>query len=822
MKSNFKWMLVAILTVCGAMSVYAESDYTITRLSNPTLGSAQLDGYIAGGMHGNDYTQSMAAVGDKVFIATCANLGYAFTRRYNPNWNFWFIAEELYNGRFPFYDPEDDDRLDGSRIISYDTKTKEFKVVYEGENGVGFRSAATSPDGNYAYFAAYTADSRVKPYILRVDKRGNYSKYFETNEGVALRGFCEYKDRLYFGGVYDYQHYSELQIVTSVKLAVLEMHGDHCALVADYKDFGTVADDDVLKTWNDSPIWSLASHQDPLSGIWYIYVTLPSSAGFVIFRGHKVEPSETVAKNRYGWYWEEVAGLNNGVNNPALSEVAGGVPGVNMLSGSLFVFNNKLYACNFDHSIMGELSVFVGGIKALTEQPFNAVNYLNFMYSLLQNPQKVWCLNDLTGKFELMPHFTQHMLSTLNGRVGVYDNQLYVATLDAGYAYSWLSQLAIDDFIHMTPAEIVAKLTGLEDILKAITKRRAQDPQAQVYVEKLEQLEAFLLQLLKDNVDKTAEVASVTDIISLEDIINLIKMLGVSGTSTSSSAVTPDLISNILKLFCGNSSATTPAGSSYFGNIINWVDLLKALGLSDLFPGITKIEDIANMPLSEWKEFIDTIIFKILQERFGFEGDISSLPNIDMSALGDYQELLNQILDLIKEKLGPDFVIGDDASADKILAALLETLRENVLGLLGSLETNAISNYVFIFNRMATNKMGFDLMRTGNGYEFEYITRDGFGDKFNFGCPSFVTTKDGLYIGTSNSFFGGQLWLLTNASSSSPIRYNGTTEDDADAIETIAVDGAQSDYFTLDGRRVSAKAAKGGIYIVNGKKVLVK
>ena len=815
MKSNFKWMLVAILTVCGAMSVYAESDYTITRLSNPTLGSAQLDGYIAGGMHGNDYTQSMAAVGDKVFIATCANLGYAFTRRYNPNWNFWFIAEELYNGRFPFYDPEDADRYDGARIISYDTKTKEFKVVYEGENGVGYRTAATAPDGSCAYFTAYTADSRVLPYVLKVDKHGNCTKVFETKDCVALRGFCEYNGRLYFAGA------DEREDATSLiggnkpaKLAVLEMHSNSCLNVADYKDFGTLAFDEIFKNWNDSPIWSIVSYNG------YIYVTLPSSAGFVIFRGHPAVGTES--KNKAGWHWEEVAGLNNGVNNPALSEVAGGVPGVNMLSGSLFVFNNKLYACNFDHSIMGELSVFAGGIKALTEQPFNAVNYLNFMYSLLQNPQKVWCLNDLTGKFELMPHFTQHMLSTLNGRVGVYDNQLYVATLDAGYAYSWLSQIAIDDFIHMTPAEIVAKLTGLEDILKAITKRRAQDPQAQVYVEKLEQLEAFLLQLLKDNVDKTAEVASVTDIISLEDIINLIKMLGVSETSTSSSAVTSELISNILKLFCGNSSATTPAGSSYFGNIINWVELLKALGLSDLFPGITKIEDIANMPLSEWKEFIDTIIFKILQERFGFEGDISSLPDIDMSALGDYQELLNQILDLIKEKLGPDFVIGDDASADKILAALLETLRENVLGLLGSLETNAISNYVFIFNRMATNKMGFDLMRTGNGYEFEYITRDGFGDKFNFGCPSFVTTKDGLYIGTSNSFFGGQLWLLTNASSSSPIRYNGTTEDDADAIETIAVDGAQSDYFTLDGRRVSAKAAKGGIYIVNGKKVLVK
>ena len=193
-------MLVAILTVCGAMSVYAESDYTITRLSNPTLGSAQLDGYIAGGMHGNDYTQSMAAVGDKVFIATCANLGYAFTRRYNPNWNFWFIAEELYNGRFPFYDPEDADRYDGARIISYDTKTKEFKVVYEGENGVGYRTAATAPDGSCAYFTAYTADSRVLPYVLKVDKHGNCTKVFETKDCVALRGFCEYNGRLYFAG----------------------------------------------------------------------------------------------------------------------------------------------------------------------------------------------------------------------------------------------------------------------------------------------------------------------------------------------------------------------------------------------------------------------------------------------------------------------------------------------------------------------------------------------------------------------------------------------------------------------------------------------
>ena len=830
MKTNFKRMLVAILTVCGAMSVYAEDlTPTITRLSNPTLGEAQLDGYIAGGMHGNDYTQSMTVLGDNVLIATCANVGYAFTRRYNPNWNFWYIAEELYNGRFPFYDPEDTRKYDGARIIAYNPKEKKaedkFKVIYEGENGVGFRCAATY--GNYAYFAAYSADTRVNPYILRVDKNGNCTKIFETNDCVALRGFCvskdkEKNDRLYFAGAGSYGKeipFSEVE-KDPVKMAVLEIHSVNTQLVADYSDFGDYACDETLKAWNDSPIFDIVSYGG------YIYVSIPSSVGFVIFRGRPATEAEKTAKldNVYHWIWEEVAGLDNDYNNnPALSETAGGEPGnVNMLSGTFFVFNEHLYVTNSNHSIMGELSVFANGIKNLTEQPFNAINYLNYMYALLQNPQKVWCLDDVTGKFELQPAFTQNMLSTLNARFGEYDGQLYVATLDAGHLYSWLSQIAIDDFIRMTPSEIIAKLTILDELIQSLTRKKAQDPIAQQLMEQLEKLQAYLLQFLKNDVDKTTDVANVTDVISLEDIVKLIKMIGAKDAAATTTAGIPvaDCIAELLKILGGTSgtSATTPAGTCAI------IDILKALGLTGItgIPAITNIEDIANLPLSDWKEFLDTIIVRILQDKLGIDFDPTTVPDIlDITSLTEYKDLLDDILKLIQDRLG-DITIGEGTTAEMIYYALLNGIKENIHSLLGGLETSALSNYWFIFERMRTNKMGFDLMRTSDGYNFEYITRDGFGDKFNYGCPSFATTNDGLYIGTSNPFFGGQLWLLKNPKSSSPIKYNGTTEDDADALQSITSSEAQSDYYTIDGRRVSAKPVKSGLYIQNGKKVLVK
>ena len=142
---------------------------------------------------------------------------------------------------------------------------------------------------------------------------------------------------------------------------------------------------------------------------------------------------------------------------------------------------------------------------------------------------------------------------------------------------------------------------------------------------------------------------------------------------------------------------------------------------------------------------------------------------------------------------------------------------DNVQGFINNLSTSGLSDYVYLFERLRANKMGFDLMRTADGQTFEFLSRDGFGDKYNYGCPAFAATEDGLYIGTSNPFYGGQLWLLANESAG----WRGAEAEDADAIQNIAGAATQAGYYTLDGRLVSGKLQK-GIYIHNGKKIAVK
>jgi hypothetical protein len=57
---------------------------------------------------------------------------------------------------------------------------------------------------------------------------------------------------------------------------------------------------------------------------------------------------------------------------------------------------------------------------------------------------------------------------------------------------------------------------------------------------------------------------------------------------------------------------------------------------------------------------------------------------------------------------------------------------------------------------------GYDLYASADGENWEVVTRDGFGDKYNYGALRFLTTEEGMYITTGNPFFGGQLYLLSN------------------------------------------------------------
>ena len=687
MKRFYSWVLAATLT-CGAVNVYAQDNYTVTKISNPDRGEREVDGLMPGGDRENSYTWRLAMRGDEIYIATTRNIASALVNLYAPAFaasgisvdSFWSMIDVVTNGDIPRNDANE-----GANIISYNRKTGEFKVIYTGEKAVYYRMAVTF--GDNVYFGSYSADPTVSQYILKLDKDGNFTKVFETMGSVSLRANCEYDGHLFFAGADDREVVDADAERIPTKMAVLRKSNEDDTVwerVADYKDFGDVAYDDIMSSWAGAPIWELASHDG------YIYATAPSHAGFVIYKGHPAAKDEKA--NEYGWYWEEVAGLNNGINNPGLSDVVGGEPGtMRSLIGSVYEFKGKLYAYNFDHSFGGEASAFAGFLQQVAGKDVKASDYLFYMFNSLQNPQKVWCLNDETGKFEELKNFTKLMEGTTNEyiwRLGEYDGQLYIATMDAGIFYGYLTQLTNGNFFNMSQEE---KYSKIGYITKAI-------------------------QLLVDS--KKGEI--------------------------------PEKIAK---------------------NLAAKLESLKTF--LDQFVETERIDNNTIMVLINYSGMIQEIVSMI-------ESSISNLPDADNAQ------------------------------------SILEQARQAIQEIYNKIDTQGIAMYIYINNTVMINEWGFDMFRTSDGETFETITRNGFGDKYNYGCPSFLATEEGLYFGTCNPFYGGQLYLLSNIQSRA-------LPDDATDIHITKVDTESSPvFYTLSGQRLSGRPTLSGIYIQGNKKVFVK
>ena len=693
-------LLLAVILICGTMSTHADNVYTVKRISNPDRTERQVDGLMPGGDRENSYTWRMAMRGDYIYIATTRNIASALVNMYAPNFtasgmsldDFWKLIDALDNGDIPR-----NDNSEGANIIEYNRKTGDFRVVYTGEPGIYYRMAVTF--GDNVYFGSYSVNPEAKQYILKLDTDGNFTKVFETQNSISLRANCEYDGHLFFAGADDRTEIDEMQLLMDMlagkvpsyptKMAVMRKSNDDDTVwerVADYKDFGMVPYDKIMSSWAGCPIWELASHNG------YIYATAPSTEGFVIFRGHPAASGETA--NEYGWYWEEVAGLNNGINNPGLSDVKGGEPGtMRSLIGSVYEFKGQLYAYNFDHSFGGEAAVFAGLMKTLAGLDSKPSDYLEYMYNSLQNPQKVWRLNDETGKFEELTNFTKLMEGTTNEyiwRMGEYDGQLYISTMDAGIFYGYMTQLTNGSLLKMTPEELATKIKYVSDAVELLAKMK---------------------------IDKDVE--------NLKEIIATISFL-----------------------------------------------------LSDYFSS----ED---------------------------EGE-------EVNSVLKFKELLGTIKLLIQLKI--DSMDGESL-ADKLVLQALQKAKDEIQKLADKIDVEGAKKYLYINHLVRNNEWGFDLFRTSDGENFETITRNGFNDKYNYGCPSFLATDEGLYIGTCNPFYGGQLYLLTN------IKEDEKAKIEAVGIEEVQyrlVENAGSDWHDLQGRKINGNPARAGIYLRNGRKVIVQ
>ena len=62
--------------------------------------------------------------------------------------------------------------------------------------------------------------------------------------------------------------------------------------------------------------------------------------------------------------------------------------------------------------------------------------------------------------------------------------------------------------------------------------------------------------------------------------------------------------------------------------------------------------------------------------------------------------------------------------------------------------------FIGVCKYLSKGERGFDLLVSGDGINFDAITRNGFGDPYNHGCRVFAITDAGLCLGTANPFYG--------------------------------------------------------------------
>ena len=748
MKKILLFTLALLPLMASAQKVWNYDGYTVTKISNPDRGEREADGLTPGGDRENSYTWRLAGLGDEIYIATARNIANALVNMYGSQISaasgmsmdtFWSMIDALFNG-----DIYRNDVNEGANIIAYNRKTGEFRTVWTGGPGEYQRMAVTYRDN--VYFGSYSADQSIEQYILKLDKDGNFTKVYTTTGTTAMRANCVYDDHLFFASSDARTVVAEGDPEPIAKMAVIRKSNEDDTqwdLVADYRDFGDIPYDHIQTSWAGAPFWELASHAG------YIYATAPSTAGFVIFKGRPAQDGESA--NEYGWHWEEVAGLNNGINNPGLSDVEGGEPGtMRSLIGSVYEFQGELYAYNFDHAFAGVAQSLVGMLQQMKNTQVKASDYLGYMYDTMHNPQKVWKLNDATGKFEELTAFTKLMEGTTNEyiwRMGEHNGKLYVATMDAGIGYGYMTQLTNGSFFKMSLAEKASKIAYLNNVIKLLALAKGNEKMDELRG-KLEQLKALLELYTETTQVDDDTMQTIIDIEGLTQEIKTIVTDMLTAQTDEKLAQLNDILVNMLTNLQNLNEQEEGAMSAM-------LLILKYVGLTELWHQL--LRDLATLTPETAKEKVQETV-------------------------------------------------------KTMLAAIFGKMQETAADLYDRVDGKGIEMYAYINHAVRTNEWGFDLLRTADGGQtFEVITRTGFDDKYNYGCPSFLSTEEGLYFGTCNPFYGGQLFLLTE---------EGT--DYVTGITTVETMKSQDNiFYTLNGQRV-ANPNRLGIYLQNGKKVVIK
>lgn len=657
-------------------------DFIIQKLSNPTKGEKEADGFNSAVDRRNGYAWAMAESKNYIYIGSNRNIIFSLIKSIFILGNFAETITDLI-----FEDDVSTETVDNSaEIFRYNKLTKKIEQVYKSELTLeggfyesGYISAVSfkpyNEDNESIYIGAfgnnYTRILKFKEnYVIDVDKP---EVVFIDNTGKSSVGAMGvHEAKLYFG-----------LMITDTDLRIMESAApskNTWNIVADLNDFNNIPNVDI-GSGRSGGIFDLISYNG------YLYAIIGSGnkpineSGFLIFKGKYIG---LMAKesNRYGWKWDMIVGPNGKY------EAGMGI-------------NSYAIATPFKYKASdGKEYVYVGTFSNVIQSTQKLISFdFSYLYENFVKPTQLYRFDE-NDNWEMIigtpseneplqiriGNYKAGFIPDNSGinyssnhyiwRMAEYNEKLFLGTFDSSSLYDYLIPKNIPDYIDSFEGILIILL----NFLSLINVIKSEDIKT-------------ILQLFNDY--------EYFD----DKYINNYDALSLSYASLHFNEIKP---------------------SDYIEKVMKNIDLNYNLNILNSLNALAK--KIPTSISSDNDKYLEAI-YLYLSSQLG-KSTIENIKNT-IYKLSNNKKQLKLLL----------FKIKDLVTSQEFLTQLyyMKSIRKMI----------------------DTSIKGADLYVSEDGIHFKKITINGFNDKYNYGLRTFVSSTDGLYIGTANPFYGGQLWKLS-------------------------------------------------------------
>lgn len=226
-----------------------------------------------------------------------------------------------------------------------------------------------------------------------------------------------------------------------------------------------------------------------------------------------------------------------------------------------------------------------------------------------------------------------------------------------------------------------------------------------------------------------------------------------------------------------------------------------------------RVEAVAKLTIDDYNSIAASCADSVAEHALGVLADVNeklasyglSIPEEQIArttvaieqARDKFKETCEAKLSAISEDTSLTPAQAAEQQISQQIAALnekLNTVYYTAKSIYDKIDWEGLKMYAYISDMVKNDIWGFDMLRTADGETFEYVTPDGFGDRYNYGGRSMVATPYGLYIGTANPFYGAQLYRLRDELQGQPSLASETIQFGEQATVNLSCTGGTGEY----------------------------